>query len=654
MVSVQNISVSFGSFDLLTDISFLINEQDRVGLAGKNGAGKSTLLKIIAGLQPPTSGLVDMSKDTTLGYLPQQMRVDDTTTVMNETVMAFSELIGLSEEIEFCSTEIARREDYESVEYLKLCDHMTVVEERYRMLGGANYMAEAEQTLFGLGFDRKDFDRPTRDLSGGWRMRVELAKILLKKPSLLLLDEPTNHLDIESIQWLENFLSVYYGAVLMVSHDRAFLDNVTKRTIEISLGKIYDYKASWSKYLVLRAERREQQLAAYRNQQKMIDDTEKFISRFRYKATKAVQVQSKIKQLDKVDRLEVDEEDSSSIHLRFPPAPRSGTVVVEAEELSKSYETLNVLNKVHFKISRGEKVAFVGRNGEGKTTFSKVIIGQIDYTGILKTGHNVKIGYFAQNQDELLDENITVLQTIDNVAKGDVRSKIRDMLGAFLFRGDDVEKKVKVLSGGERSRLALVKLLLEPTNLLVLDEPTNHLDMRSKDILKKALIKFDGTLIVVSHDRDFLDGIVGKVFEFRNNRIKENIGGIYDFLSKKKLENLKDIERKEKVRNEPSQISVSSNKQKYLEKKEYDKVLRKLKRNLEESETLIGKLEAEIQSVDKTFMEAGNYNSDHEENYEKYRELKDQLNEEMNRWTDLSQEVEEFIQKTDRDGIDAI
>ncbi|MBK8882834.1 MAG: ABC-F family ATP-binding cassette domain-containing protein [Bacteroidales bacterium] len=654
MVSVQNISVSFGSFDLLTDISFLINEQDRIGLAGKNGAGKSTLMKIIAGLQPATSGLVDMSKDITLGYLPQQMKVDDTTTVLNETVTAFSELIGLSEEIEFCSTEIARREDYESVEYLRLCDHLTVVEERYRMMGGANYMAEAEQTLFGLGFERKDFDRPTRDLSGGWRMRVELAKILLKKPSLLLLDEPTNHLDIESIQWLESFLSAYYGAVLMVSHDRAFLDNVTKRTIEISLGRIYDYKASWSKYLVLRAERREQQLAAYRNQQKMIEDTEKFIERFRYKATKAVQVQSKIKQLDKVDRLEVDEEDSSSIHLRFPPAPRSGTVVFEAEELSKSYGSLNVLNKVNFKISRGEKVAFVGRNGEGKTTFSKILIGQIDYTGILKTGHNVKIGYFAQNQDELLDENITVLQTIDNIAKGDIRSKIRDMLGAFLFRGDDVEKKVKVLSGGERSRLALVKLLLEPTNLLVLDEPTNHLDMRSKDILKKALIKFDGTLIVVSHDRDFLDGIVGKVFEFRHNRIKETIGGIYDFLRKKKIENLKDIERKEKIRNDPAQVSVSSNKLRYLEKKEYEKALRKLRKNLEESETLIEKLEAEIQAVDKTFMEPGNYSSDHEANYEKYRELKEQLNEEMNRWTELSQEVEEFLQKTDRDGIDAV
>ena len=440
----------------------------------------------------------------------------------------------------------------------------------------------------------------------------------------------------------------------MVSHDRAFLDNVTKRTIEISLGKIYDYKASWSKYLVLRAERREQQIAAYRNQQKMIEDTEKFIERFRYKATKAVQVQSKIKQLDKVERLEVDDEDTSSISLRFPPAPRSGTVVLEAEELSKSYGSLNVLNKIHFKISRGEKVAFVGRNGEGKTTFSKIIIGELDYNGVLKTGHNVKIGYFAQNQDELLDENITVLQTIDDVAKGDVRTKIRDMLGAFLFRGDDVEKKVKVLSGGERSRLALVKLLLEPSNLLVLDEPTNHLDMRSKDILKQALIKYDGTLIVVSHDRDFLDGIVGKVFEFRHNRIKENIGGIYDFLRKKKIDNLKEIERKEKIRNDAAPVSISTNKQKYLEKKEYDRTLRKLRKNLEESETLIEKLEAEIQAVDKTFMEPGNYTSDHEANYERYRDLKEQLNEEMNRWTLLSQEVEEFLQKTDRDGIDAV
>ena len=643
MVSVQDISVSFGSFDLLSGISFLINDQDRIGLAGKNGAGKSTLLKIISGLQSPTAGLIDMSKDVTIGYLPQQMRVDDTTTVLNETITAFSELIGLSEEIEFCSSEIARREDYESTEYLKLCDHMTVIEERYRMLGGTNYMAEAEQTLLGLGFERKDFDRYTRELSGGWRMRIELAKILLRKPSLFLLDEPTNHLDIESIQWLESFLAGYSGAVLLVSHDRAFLDNVTKRTIEISLGKIYDYKASWSKYLVLREERREQQIASFRNQQKMIEETEKFIERFRYKATKAVQVQSKIKQLDKVERLEVDDEDNSAINLRFPPAPRSGTIVVEAEGLSKSYGELNVLNHVHIKISRGEKVAFVGRNGEGKSTLSKIIIGQLDHTGDLKIGHNVKIGYFAQNQDELLDENKTVLQTIDDIAKGDVRTKIRDMLGAFLFRGDEVEKKVKVLSGGERSRLALVRLLLEPSNLLVLDEPTNHLDMRSKDILKQALIKFDGTVIVVSHDRDFLDGIVEKVFEFRYNRIKESIGGIYDFLRKKKIENLKDIEKKEKVRSEAVKQDVSSNKQKYLEKKEFEKSLRKLRRRLEESEAVIEKLEAEIQSVDKSFMEPGNSSEAHEIDYNRYRDLKELLNEEMDRWATYSDEVEEFI-----------
>ena len=643
MVSVQDISVSFGSFDLLTNISFLINDQDRIGLAGKNGSGKSTLLKIISGLQSPSSGLVDMSKDVTIGYLPQQMKVDDTTTVLNETTTAFSELISLSEEIEHSSSEILRRKDYESPDYLKLCDHLAVVEERYRMLGGTNYMTEAEVTLLGLGFERKDFDRPTKELSGGWRMRIELAKILLKKPSLFLLDEPTNHLDIESIQWLESFLSGYSGAVVLVSHDRAFLDNVTKRTIEISLGKIYDYKASWSKYLVLREERREQQIASFRNQQKMIGDIEKFIERFRYKATKAVQVQSKIKQLDKVERLEVDEEDKSAINLRFPPAPRSGTVVIEAEELSKKYGSLIVLNKIDIKISRGEKVAFVGRNGEGKTTLSKIIIGELDWVGNLKIGHNVKIGYFAQNQDVLLDENSTVLQTIDDIAKGDIRTKIRDMLGAFLFRGDDVEKKVKVLSGGERARLALVKLLLEPSNFLVLDEPTNHLDMRSKDILKHALIKYDGTLIVVSHDRDFLDGIVGKVYEFKHNKIKENIGGIYDFLRKKKIENLKDIERKDKARNETAQLNPSTNKQKYLEKKEYDRNLRKLRKRLEDSETVIERIEAEIMAVDKAFMEPGNSSEAHEIDYRKYQDLKEQMNEEMNRWAQYSQEVEEFL-----------
>ncbi|MCU0362373.1 MAG: ATP-binding cassette domain-containing protein [Bacteroidales bacterium] len=643
MVSVQDLSVTFGSFDLLNNISFLINDQDRIGLAGRNGAGKSTLLKIIAGLQSPSSGSVDMPKELTVGYLPQQMRVDDSTTVLNETLTSFSELIGLSEEIEHTGAEISRREDYESAEYLRLCDHLTVVEERYRILGGTNYLAEAEQTLTGLGFERSDYDRPTRELSGGWRMRIELAKILLKKPSLFLLDEPTNHLDIESIQWLEAFLATYPGAVVLVSHDKAFLDAVTRRTIEISLGKIYDYKASWSKYLILRKERREQQLAAYRNQQKMIDDTEKFIDRFRYKATKAVQVQSKIKQLDKVERIEIDEEDNSAINLRFPPAPRSGTDVIKAEHLSKSFGALTVLNRVELKIHRGEKVAFVGRNGEGKTTMSRIITGELDHTGSLIKGHNVRIGYFAQNQDELLDESRTVLQTIDDVAKGDVRTKIRDMLGAFLFRGDEVEKKVKVLSGGERSRLALVKLLLEPVNLLVLDEPTNHLDMRSKDILKQALLKYDGTLIVVSHDRDFLDGLVTKVFEFRHNRVREHIGGIYDFLRRKKIENLKELEKKEKKTQGPAEQNASQNKQRYLEKKEFEKTLRKLRKRLEDTETDIERIESEIREIDKSFMEPGNSSEEHNLAFERYRELKETLNTHMDLWGQISEELEAFM-----------
>ncbi len=642
MVSVQDVSVSFGSFDLLSNISFLINEQDRIGLTGKNGAGKSTLLKVISGLQSPTSGLVDMSKEVTIGYLPQQMAVDDSTTVLNETLTAFAELIGLEKEIESCSIEVASRQDYESADYLKLCDRLNETEERFRMLGGTGYMGETEQTLTGLGFERKEFDRPTRELSGGWRMRIELAKLILRKPSLFLLDEPTNHLDIESIQWLESFLSSYPGAVMMVSHDRAFLDNITTRTIEISLGKIYDYKASWSKYVELRKERREQQIAAYRNQQKMIEDTEKFIERFRYKATKAVQVQSKIKQLDKVERIEVDEEDTSSINLRFPPAPRSGTVVVEAESLSKSFGSHVVLRKIAITITRGEKVAFVGRNGEGKTTFSRIITGELDHEGMLKTGHNVKIGYFAQNQDELLDENRTVLQTIDDAAVGDIRTKIRDLLGAFLFRGEDVEKKVRVLSGGERSRLALVKLLLEPTNLLILDEPTNHLDMRSKDILKQALIKYDGTLIVVSHDRDFLDGLVTKVYEFRRNRIKESIGGIYDFLRKKKIENLRDIERKDKASGETKREDNTTNKQRYLDKKEFDRNIRKLRRRLEDAELKIESMEEELRKMDRQLADTSNP-GDSGEVYRKYEELKHNLNEEMNRWTQYSHEIELFL-----------
>ncbi len=650
MLSVQNLTVSFGSLDLLNDISFLVNEQDRIGLTGKNGAGKTTLLKVIAGILSPTKGRVDRPKELTIGYLPQQMSVSDSTTVMNETLTAFSGLISLSEEIERCSAEIARRKDYHSREYLELCDRLSETEEKYRILGGGNYLADTELTLAGLGFERKDFTRPTRELSGGWRMRIELAKLILRKPSLILLDEPTNHLDIESIQWLETFLSCYPGAVMLVSHDRAFLDNVTNRTLEISLGKIYDYKVPWSEYVILREERRTQQIASFRNQQKMIEDTERFIERFRYKATKAIQVQSKIKQLDKLERIEVDEEDNSVMNLRFPPAPRSGTVVVEARNLSKSFGIHHVLNKVSIVITRGEKVAFVGRNGEGKTTFSRVITGELDYEGSLKIGHNVKIGYFAQNQDELLDESITVLETIDNVAKGDIRTKIRDMLGAFLFGGDDVDKKVKVLSGGERSRLALVKLLLEPCNLLVLDEPTNHLDMRSKDILKQALMSYDGTLIVVSHDRDFLDGLVTKVFEFRHNRIREHLGGIYDFLRNKKIASLREIERKDRAKVDAVKEDASSNKQKYLEKKEYERSLRKLRRKLEDSEKRIGEMEAELSEIYKKLMDNPDP-ADSEALYLKHEELKKELDEEMNNWTDYSYEVEEFEKTSDEDEI---
>jgi ATP-binding cassette, subfamily F, member 3 len=568
---------------------------------------------------------------------------------LNETLTAFAGLTGLSEEIERSSREIALRNDFNSPEYLKLCDHLTETEEKFRILGGASYVAETEQTLMGLSFEREDFDRPTRELSGGWRMRIELAKLILKKPLLFLLDEPTNHLDIESIQWLESFLAGYQGAVMMVSHDRAFLDNITTRTIEISLGRIYDYKVSWSKYVILRAERREKQVAAYRNQQKMIGDTEKFIERFRYKATKAVQVQSRIKQLDRIERIEIDEEDFSEINLRFPPAPRSGTVVVEAENLSKSFGAHHVLHRISITITRGEKVAFVGRNGEGKTTLSRIIAGELDYEGHLKKGHNVRIGYFAQNQDELLDENRTVLETIDYVAKGDIRSKIRDMLGAFLFRGEDVDKKVKVLSGGERSRLALVKLLLEPYNLLVLDEPTNHLDMRSKDILKQALLKFDGTLIVVSHDRDFLDGLVAKVYEFRHTRIKENLGGIYDFLRKKKLVNLRDIELKDKA---SSQIKKEENlnKQKYLEKKEYERNLRKLRKRLETSEKEIEAMDEELKILDRELM-INVSSPETADIYVRYEDLRKRLNDEMNKWAFYSHEVDQFLKQTPENGF---
>jgi ATP-binding cassette subfamily F protein 3 len=544
MVSVNNVSLLFGSFVLLDEVSFLITRQERIGLTGRNGAGKSTLMKIIAGLQDPTSGSVERPRELTIGYLEQQMKISDTTTVLEEALKAFTELRGLEEEIDHLTREITERTDYETESYHNLIDRLHTAGERHSILGGSDYVATTGQTLTGLGFSAKDFSRPTRELSGGWRMRVELAKILLRKPDLILLDEPTNHLDIESILWLESFLETYPGAVILVSHDRTFLDNVTRRTVEISLGKIYDYRVPYTKYTVLRRERREQQTAAYRNQQKMIDDTEKFIERFRYKPTKAVQVQSKIKQLKKLDRIEIEDEDTTAMNIRFSPAPRSGTVVVEADEASKRYGSHLVLDKISMKIERGEKVAFVGRNGEGKTTLARMILGQIDFEGIVKRGHNVSIGYFAQNQDELLNDEMTVFETVDRIAVGDIRTRLRDILGAFLFHGEDIDKKVKVLSGGERSRLAIVQLLLEPYNLLLLDEPTNHLDIRSKEILKQALIKYDGTLIVVSHDRDFLDGLVNKVYEFRHRKIRTHLGGIAEFLRARKIESLRELEKK--------------------------------------------------------------------------------------------------------------
>jgi len=644
MLSVENISVSFGSFELLRDISFLINKNDRIGLAGKNGAGKSTLMKIIAGLQSPTSGRINKPKNFRIGYLPQQMVTDISATVIDETLKAFDELFEISANIDLITREISTRNDYSSSEYLSLCERLALLEEQYRMLGGNDYMAHAEKTLIGLGFDRKDFHKPAGELSEGWRMRIELAKIILRRPDLMLLDEPTNHLDIESIQWLESYLEEYPGAVMVVSHDRAFLDNVTKRTIEISLGKIYDYRVPWSEFVELRRERREHQLAAFRNQQKMIADTEKFIERFRYKATKAVQVQSRIKQLNRLERIEVDEEDTSAINIRFAPAPRSGTVVVEAHNLSKSYDSLTVLENISFTVTRGEKVAFVGRNGEGKTTLSRIIAGELNYSGNLKIGHNVRIGYYAQNHDEIINEDKTVFQIVDEIAKGDVRTRLRDILGAFLFRGEEIDKKVKVLSGGERSRLALVKLLLEPYNLLLLDEPTNHLDMQSKEILKQALMKYDGTLIVVSHDRDFLDGLVEKVYEFRNKKIKEYPGGIYDFLRIKKIESLRELETIEtQNREQKKDEDISLNKQRYLEKKEFERNLRKLRKRVEDIENEIEEIENEISIMDSKLSEPGNESHFSGEFFRKYNELKEKLSDKIALWEQYNIELESFM-----------
>ena len=544
MISVDNLTVSFGGWDLFKDISLLVNPKDRIGLVGKNGAGKSTLLKVIAGEQPATSGTVTRSGDVTVGYLPQQMKVADTTSLVEETAGAFTEVIALEREIAELTDEIAVRTDYESADYEKLLHRLNDATDRYHILGGDNREAEIEKTLLGLGFRRSDFDRPTSEFSGGWRMRIELAKLLLRRPSVFLLDEPTNHLDIESIQWLEEFLINNGKAVIVISHDRKFVDNITTRTIEVTMGRIYDYKVNYSKYLELRKERREQQQKAYDDQQKFIAETKEFIERFKGTYSKTLQVQSRVKMLEKLVLLEVDEEDTSALRLKFPPSPRSGNYPVIMENVGKTYGDHVVFKNANFTIERGDKVAFVGKNGEGKSTLVKCIMGEIEHEGTLTIGHNVQIGYFAQNQASLLDENLTVFQTIDDVAKGEIRNKIRDLLGAFMFGGpEESMKKVKVLSGGERTRLAMIKLLLEPVNLLILDEPTNHLDMKTKDILKQALMDFDGTLILVSHDRDFLDGLVSKVYEFGNKRVTEHLSGIYEFLEKKKMDSLRELER---------------------------------------------------------------------------------------------------------------
>ncbi len=661
MISVDNLTVSFGGWDLFKDISFLINPKDRIGLVGKNGAGKSTMLKVLVGLQQPTSGCVSRNGDCTIGYLPQQMKVADTTTLFAETESAFGEVIDLEKEIADLTEQITVRTDYESKEYENLLHRLNDCNDRFQILGGLNREAEIEKTLLGLGFKRSDFTRATSEFSGGWRMRIELAKLLLRRPSLFLLDEPTNHLDIESIEWLEGYLKEYNGAVVLISHDRAFLDNVTNRTIEISLGKAYDYKVPYSRFVELRRERREQQMAAYLNQQKMIEQTEEFIERFRYKPTKSNQVQSRIKQLEKIERIEVEEEDPATLNIKFPPAPRSGQVVVEAKDAAKSFGDKKIFSGATFTIERGEKVAFVGRNGEGKTTFARLVIGELEPTaGLVRIGHNVHIGYYAQNQDDLMNGDFTVFDTLDRVAVGEVRTKLRDILGAFLFRGEDIDKKVKVLSGGERARLAMARLMLEPYNLLVLDEPTNHMDMRSKDILKNALQKYNGTVIVVSHDREFLDGLVDKVYEFRDGQVKEHLGGIYDFLRDRKLESMRELERSDAsaktaagtakatagTTNKPSgnaDKSASgkpalSGKELYTLKREADKQLRKAERDVEQAEEEIMALEKQIGEMDKQMADPAAYRIDLSDGvlYKQYNEMKDKLNKLTYRWEELS------------------
>ncbi|TVR41376.1 MAG: ABC transporter ATP-binding protein [Bacteroidia bacterium] len=598
MFSVSNLSVQFTGEVLFDDVSFIINKRDRIGLVGKNGAGKTTLMRIIMGQFSPENGTVSLPSDSSVGYLPQEMNFHSEKGVLDETLKAFSEIQTLENQIRKLTEEVTLRDDYESDAYHRMTQKLAEATERYELLGGNTRMAQAEKVLLGLGFERKDFNRPLSTFSGGWQMRVELAKLLLQSPDLLLLDEPTNHLDIESIQWLESFLTEYPGAVILVSHDRAFLDNITSRTVELSMGKMYDYKACYSDYELLRQERMEREMAAFNNQQREIAQIERFITRFRAKATKAKQVQSKVKLLEKMEKVEVDEIDKSAIHFRFPEAPPSGKISLEATDVSKSYDDKHVLSDLNFIIARGERIAFVGRNGEGKTTLARVIIGELEHRGNIKLGHQVKIGYFAQNQSEYLNPDKTVFQTLDDVAAGEVRKHTRNILGGFLFSGDDIDKKVKVLSGGEKARLAIARLLLEPVNLLVLDEPTNHLDMRSKDILKNALLQFNGTIIVVSHDRDFLQGLTEKVFEFRNRQIREFIGDIYDFISARRIESLTALEAATR-KNGNNTDKSSEGRLSYEQKKEYERELRRVERKITDCEKTIERLEKEAAALEE-------------------------------------------------------
>ena len=652
MISVENLKVEFGVKPLFEGASFVVNPKDRIALVGKNGAGKSTLLKIISGQQRPTEGQVAVPQDTSVGYLPQVMRLSDETTVREETQKAFADVAALKQRVENLERQMAERTDYESDSYMALVERYTQEHERYLMMGAENQEAQLERTLVGLGFNREDFDRPTSEFSGGWRMRIELAKILLQRPDVLLLDEPTNHLDIESIQWLEQFLAACSSAVMLVSHDRAFINNVCNRTLEISCGRIIDYKVKYDEYVVLRKERREQQLRAYENQQKEMAEMRQFIERFRYQATKAVQVQQKIKQLEKIVPIEVDEVDNAALHLKFPPCLRSGDYPVLCEEVGKTYGAHTVFAKVNMTIKRGEKVAFVGKNGEGKSTLVKCIMGEIPFDGNLKIGHNVQIGYFAQNQAQLLDENLTVFETIDHVAKGEIRLKIRDILGAFMFGGEASDKKVKVLSGGERSRLAMIRLLLEPVNLLILDEPTNHLDMASKDVLKEAIRAFDGTAIVVSHDREFLDGLVTKVYEFGGGQVREHLGGIYDFLQSRKIQELSElgVSGENNKKNEPDkgQASGSTNehgggvkpKQDYAAHKEQQRRLRKAERAVEDSERKINDMEQRLKELDQLLMDPEKASD--MVLVTEYTTTKRALDEEVERWEKLSEELMEM------------